>query len=106
MVDLRTAIPNIFDQVQNSTANHLKNFVALHKLHLDAARTKGLPGEREFEAIFQGLVARVLPVKKGVAAADRVTKFVGGYTKFLNERGLSSSLIASCLWAQPLHSGR
>ncbi|KAJ7352471.1 nuclear condensing complex subunit [Mycena albidolilacea] len=86
VVDLRTAIANIFDQVQNSTANHLKNFVALHKLHLDAARTKGLPGEREFEAIFQGLVARVLPVKKGVAAADRVTKFVGGYTKFLNER--------------------
>ncbi|KAJ7844433.1 nuclear condensing complex subunit [Mycena olivaceomarginata] len=90
VVDLRTAIPNIFDQVQNSTANHLKNFVALHKLHLDAARTKGLPGEREFEAIFQGLVARVLPVKKGVAAADRVTKFVGGYTKFLNEGGFQA----------------
>ncbi|KAF7375150.1 Condensin complex subunit 3 [Mycena sanguinolenta] len=32
------------------------------------------------------MVARVTPVKKGVATADRVTKFIGGYTRYLNER--------------------
>ncbi|KAJ6577355.1 nuclear condensing complex subunit [Mycena capillaripes] len=87
VVDLPTAVPRIFDQVQTSTANHQKNFVALHKLHLEAAkRTQNLAGEREFEAIFFGLLARVLPIKKGTATADRVIKFVGGYTKFVNER--------------------
>ncbi|KAJ7242768.1 nuclear condensing complex subunit [Mycena haematopus] len=85
-MDLHTAVPRIFEQVQTSTANHQKNFVALHKLHLEAASAKQIAGEREFEAIFQGLVARVLPVKKGVTTADRVTRFIAGYTKFLNER--------------------
>ncbi|KAJ6516489.1 nuclear condensing complex subunit [Mycena sanguinolenta] len=83
-VDLQ--IPRIFEQVQTSTANHQKNFVVLHKLHSEAASAKKLAGEREFEAIFQDMVARVLPVKKGEAAADRVSKFIGGYTKYLNER--------------------
>ncbi|KAF7330334.1 Chromosome condensation complex protein [Mycena venus] len=85
-VDLTSAVSHIYDQVQSSTANHQKNYVALHKLHLEAARTKQISGEREFEAIFQALLARALPIKKGQAAADRVIKFVGGYTKFLNER--------------------
>ncbi|KAJ7671638.1 nuclear condensing complex subunit [Mycena polygramma] len=85
VVDLPTAVPRIFDQVQTSTANHQKNFVALHKLHLEAAKRE-LPGEREFETLFFSLLARVLPVKKGTTTADRVVKFVGGYTKFVNER--------------------
>ncbi|KAJ6460347.1 nuclear condensing complex subunit [Mycena vitilis] len=89
VVDLPTAVPRIFDQVQTSTANHQKNFVALHKLHLEAARRE-LPGEREFETLFFSLLARVLPVKKGTTTADRVVKFVGGYTKFVNERGASA----------------
>ncbi|KAJ7039564.1 nuclear condensing complex subunit [Mycena alexandri] len=83
--DLHTAIPRIFDQVQTTTANHQKNFVALHKLHLEAAKKQELiatkdgeepkfTGEREFQTC------------KGATAADRVVKFVGGYTKFINER--------------------
>jgi hypothetical protein len=89
-VDLQTAVPRIFDQVQTSAANHQKNFVALHKLHLEAAkRTANLAGEREFETVFFTLLARVLPIKKGATTADRVVKFVGGYTKFVNERGKS-----------------
>ncbi|KAJ6631026.1 nuclear condensing complex subunit [Mycena sp. CBHHK59/15] len=92
-VDLQTAVPRIFDQTQNSTANHQKNFVALYKLHLEAAqRTEKVPdgfkltGEREFEAFFMDMLSRVLPVKKGATAADRIVKFVGGYIKFVNER--------------------
>ncbi|KAJ7746625.1 nuclear condensing complex subunit [Mycena metata] len=95
--DLHTAIPRIFDQVQTTTANHQKNFVALHKLHLEAAKKKELIvtkdgeepkyiGEREFQTVFHTVLARVLPIKKGATAADRVVKFVGGYTKFINER--------------------
>ncbi|KAJ7178845.1 nuclear condensing complex subunit [Mycena crocata] len=91
VVDLQTAVPRIFDQVQTSAANHQKNLVALHKLHLEAAKktenggTK-LTGEQEFDRAFRDMLSRVLPMKKGVAAADRVVKFVGGYTKFVNDR--------------------
>jgi condensin complex subunit 3 len=34
---LDTALPRIFEQVQSSAANHQKNFVALRKLHVEAA---------------------------------------------------------------------
>ncbi|KAJ7454809.1 nuclear condensing complex subunit [Mycena latifolia] len=93
VVNLKTAVPHIFDQVQTSTANHQKNFVALHKLHLEAARKTEpvhngvkLIGEREFEAIFMDVLSRVLPAKKGATTADRTVKFIGGYVKFVNER--------------------
>jgi condensin complex subunit 3 len=33
------------------------------------------------------MVARILVVKKGATQADRIVKFVGGYTKFTNEKG-------------------
>ncbi|KAF7354796.1 Chromosome condensation complex protein [Mycena sanguinolenta] len=79
-------VARIFDQAQTSTANHQKNFVALHKLHSEAACTKKLAGECDFEDIFLGMVARVIPAKKGVATADRVIKFIGGYVKYLNEK--------------------
>ncbi|KAK7032879.1 chromosome condensation complex protein [Favolaschia claudopus] len=85
-VNLQASMAAIFDQAQTTTANHQKNIVALHKLHLEIARTKSRAGEVEFESVFHKLVARVLPVKKGVNTADRVIKFVGNYTKFLNER--------------------
>jgi hypothetical protein len=90
-----TAIPRVFDQVQGSTANHQKNFVALHKVHAQAARqvepinngrNVKLVGERAFEDAVLDSLTRVLPVKKGVTVADRVVKFVGGYVKFANEK--------------------
>jgi condensin complex subunit 3 len=34
------------------------------------------------------MIARVLPVKKGTTQVDRVIKFIGGYTKFVNEKGI------------------
>lgn len=101
-VDLSAAVPRIFDQVQTSTVNHTKNFIALHKLHMEAAkRTAPAPGggtklvgEREFEYAFMDMLARVLPVKKGATTADRVVKFVGGYIKFINDRGMSECHLA------------
>ncbi|GJE85117.1 condensin complex subunit 3 [Phanerochaete sordida] len=92
--DLSTHIPRIFDQVQNTTANHQKNYVALHKLHAEAAKIKEpsendtvkLRGERAFEDVFIGMLSRALPIKKGASVVDRIIKFVGGYTKFLNEK--------------------
>ena len=92
---LASAIPKAFDQAQNSSANHQKNFIALHKTHLDAAaRTESiregdgikLVGERAFEDCFIEMVNRVLVVKKGIGVADRTVKFVAGYIKFLNAK--------------------
>jgi hypothetical protein len=46
-----------------------------------------LTGERAFEDRFIEMVSRVLSVKKGASQADRIVRFVGGYTKFINEKG-------------------
>jgi condensin complex subunit 3 len=95
---LQILLPKIFDQAQGSTANHQKNYVALYKLHADLATqvesvNQGndvkLVGERAFEDAFWDMINRVLPLKKGVTPADRIVKFVGGYVKFLNEKGAS-----------------
>ena len=93
---LSASIPIIFDQAQNSTANHQKNIVALHKLHLDAAsftesihngKSIRLTGERAFEDKFKDMLCRAAAVKKGTSQGDRIVKFVGAYTKYINERG-------------------
>ena len=90
------AIPKILDQAQISVANHQKNLVALYKLHSEAAqctepvrRGNGirLIGERIFEQVVLQMLTRVLPIKKGATQADRIIKFVGGYIKFVNEKG-------------------
>ena len=90
------ALPKIFDQVQTTTANHQKNVVALHKLHVDAAafteaihggRSIKLTGERLFEDTFIDLLCRVVVVKKGISQADRIVKFVGAYILYLNMKG-------------------
>jgi condensin complex subunit 3 len=96
LAELPSNISKVFEQAQASTANHQKNFVALHKLHSEAAQftqsvNNGqgvkLTGERAFEDVFINMVARILVVKKGATQADRIVKFVGGYTKFTNEKG-------------------
>ena len=90
-----TAIPKAFEQAQSSSANHQKNFIALHKIHIDAAsKTESIPGrhatklvgERAFEDCFIDMVNRVLVLKKGTTVADRIVKFVAGYIKFLNAK--------------------
>lgn len=91
-----TQVPRIFEQAQTSIANHQKNLVALHKLQTEAAQCteevrKGrgvrLVGEKIFEEAILNILTRVLPLKKGVTPADRVVKFIGGYVKFVNEKG-------------------
>lgn len=93
---LSSTIPKIFDQVQVSVANHQKNCVALHKIHSDAAdfwetinngRSVKLTGERMFEDVMNRMLVHVLPLKKGITTADRVIKFIGAYTRFINEKG-------------------
>ncbi|KAI0360255.1 ARM repeat-containing protein [Trametes cingulata] len=94
---LKQALPKIFDQAQTTAANHQKNFVALYKLHSDAAaitqsvengKSLKLTGERAFEDVFQDMMMRVLPLKKGTTVADRIVKFTAGYTKFITEKNL------------------
>ncbi len=93
---LQSEIPKIFDQVQATSANHQKNLVALYKLQTEAAKITEsvqngksikLVGERAFEDMLLTCLSRAMPVKKGATVADRVIKFVGGFTKFINEKG-------------------
>ena len=104
---ITTAIPKALEQAQNSSANHQKNFVALYKLHLEAAakteNVRGgdaikLVGERAFEDCFVDMVNRVLVVKKGTGVADRAVKFVAGYIKFVNAKGACWSLLNAPLY--------
>ena len=90
------SVPRILDQAQISVANHQKNLVALYKVQTEAARytesvRRGngvrLIGERIFEQMVLQMLTRVLPIKKGSTQANRVVKFVGGYIKFVNEKG-------------------
>lgn len=99
--DLSTNVPRIFEQVQGTVANHQKNYVALYKLHTEAAKhtesiNNGedlrLTGERAFEDVFMSMLIRALPIKKGASVVDRIIKFVGGYTKFINEKGTRNLL--------------
>ncbi|KAJ7056620.1 nuclear condensing complex subunit [Mycena amicta] len=90
VVDVQREVAAIFEQVQNSTANHQKNLVAAYKLHsrstVNPQGNKDDRGEHEFRDAFFTAIAAVLPVKKGATAADRVVKFVGSYFQYLNER--------------------
>ncbi|KAL7422917.1 chromosome condensation complex Condensin, subunit G [Cryptotrichosporon argae] len=90
---LPTVLPPIFEQAQHTTANHRKNIVQLRKIHeacagITEAGTKGtrLVGEKSFNTLFVDMVNRVLPVKKGVAVADRVVKFVASYVAYTTEQ--------------------
>ena len=94
---IRESLGAVFDQVQLTLANHRKNCVALYKLHQQAASVTQeakngtvvkLVGEKAFGDAFIDMVNRVLVVKKGPAAADRVIKFIGAYIKFMNEKGV------------------
>ncbi|KAL1732156.1 nuclear condensing complex subunit [Schizophyllum commune] len=83
---LQGLMSSIFDQAQNTVANHKKNCVQLHKLHEQAAKVTEqarngqavkLVGERAFTDAFIDMASRVVEIKKGPPAAERVVKFVG-----------------------------
>ncbi|CAE6456848.1 unnamed protein product, partial [Rhizoctonia solani] len=91
-----TYIPEIFQQVQTSTANHNKNCVALAKLFSGCAgiyeevQSRGggirLTGEKAFQLMFARMVSNVLPIKKGVSNADRVIRFIGSFVKYITDK--------------------
>ncbi|KIM49317.1 hypothetical protein M413DRAFT_438505, partial [Hebeloma cylindrosporum] len=91
---LLSQISHIFDQTEVSTDNHRKNYVALYKIHLELAQyTEELPkgrvkltGERIFQDQYKILLTKVLPIKRGESPADHIIRFLGGYTKFINEK--------------------
>ena len=90
--DLSINVPKIFEQVQNTTANHQKNYVALHKLQQESAKHTDnngrIVGERAFQDTFLSMLSRTLPIKKGASVADRIIRFVGGYVKYMIEKGV------------------
>lgn len=90
---LHTQMPGHFHDAQHSVANHRKNAVGLYRLHAQVAqlteqtpRGTRLVGEKAFNECFFRCVNRVLDVKKGVAAADRVCKFLATYTAYAIEQ--------------------
>lgn len=95
---LLSALPQIFNEAQQNAANHRKNLLLLRKIHSTAStvtevRRKGgglkLVGERAFQDAFERCLCRVLVVKKGVAVADRIVKFVAKFVGALAEQGQS-----------------
>lgn len=115
---LPEAIVTIFDQVQTSLANHKKNCVALYKLHLRAATVRDqvkkkngtvstkFTGERAFVETFLDMVNRILDMKKGPPAADRIVKFVGSYVQYLNEKGESLRISGRAILCRCSATGR
>ncbi|CAA7267951.1 unnamed protein product [Cyclocybe aegerita] len=97
---VHASVGHVFGQAAASVANHRKNFVALHKIHMELATCKEvvnkkgnkvkLIGEGIFEKVFLQMFLKVVSLKKGEPSADRVLKFVGGYIKFINEKAAES----------------
>ena len=90
------SISHILQQVQATVTNHKKNYVTLYKVHTEAAgymeeSSRGLRmvGEKLFRDAFASCLLRAFTVKKGVTAADNVLKFVGGYIRHMNEKGMN-----------------
>ncbi|KAJ6624265.1 nuclear condensing complex subunit [Mycena sp. CBHHK59/15] len=91
---LNASVASIFDQAQNSVANHKKNCVALYKIHAKVSAPAGSKsnkasveeGQLAFTEVFLDMLSRVLAVKKGPATADRIVKFVAQYVRYLNEK--------------------
>ncbi|GAA96442.1 uncharacterized protein L969DRAFT_62163 [Mixia osmundae IAM 14324] len=100
VTDGLSALPTIFDQVQQSVVNHRKNLILLHGLFLRCssytesdAHTKRpneqemihLTGERLFLVAMRDIVSRLLPVGKGRAVGpgqkhvERVLRFIAGF---------------------------
>lgn len=113
--DLFAKTTSIFDQVQNTAANHQKNIVALHKIYVDITQIRGktkdgatiLIGEKKFEQTIYFLLLRLLETKKGTPG-DRVARFVASFVKYLNDKcGLAPSMISrpeannTCSWRGP-----
>ncbi|KAF9817707.1 hypothetical protein IEO21_03256 [Rhodonia placenta] len=91
------AIPRIFNQAQQSLANHHKNCAALYKLHNQVISIYGSPKntsvcdarELIFEETFLSMIGRVLVIKKGPASADQVVRFIGAYAEYIINKGES-----------------
>jgi condensin complex subunit 3 len=99
LVNYLALIPPVFAQAQHSVSNHRKNVVALRKVQEKCAEVteqgpKGimLAGEKGFNTKFNECLERVLPVKKGVAVADRVIAFVGKFVAYTTEQGKQHTL--------------
>lgn len=87
-------LPPIFEQAQHTVANHRKNLVSLRKVQEECStiteitpRGTKLVGEKAFNTAFIDMVNRILTVKKGVAVADRVVKFIASYVAYTTEQG-------------------
>lgn len=98
---VQAQLPGHFQDAQHSLANHRKNAVGLYRLHAQCAqlteqtpRGTRLVGEKAFNEGFFRCVNRALEVKKGVAAADRVCKFVATYASYAIEQFAKSASAA------------
>ncbi|KAJ4293305.1 chromosome condensation complex Condensin, subunit G [Kalmusia sp. IMI 367209] len=96
-IPLRAQIAQIFDDAQNTTATQRKLQTMLRKIQerccFEPPTTKRKKGheeevfdEEQFNDEVTRCVLRILNVKKGVAEADRVIRFVGLFLKHAGER--------------------
>lgn len=96
LADIQPEMARIFDQVQTSSANHQKNCVALHKLHMAARQITMVKGGENlgkglytFDTEYTKTIQRAMSVKKGQGVADRTLKFAGAYMGHVMRKGMS-----------------
>lgn len=96
--ELAQRIAKIFEQTQHSkVANDTKNHVELYQIDKKYASHKvktadgdeKLIGEHRFFRVIQDMIQRFILLKKGVVPADCAVRFIGGYIKFINEKGMN-----------------
>lgn len=99
--DVEDEIIAIFQQAQSNSASHKKNVVQLHKLFLQAQQQSGRAfNEKSFNKLLEGMIYKVLPLKKGTTVADRIVKFIGHFVKFTVEKGTRPAISRVGLLAQ------
>ena len=92
-------VPHIFQGAQESVTNHRKNAVALRKFQLQCSNYNHAAthpsisdgnnfGENEFNKEFVRMVNKILPVKKGLPAAERVVAFIVTFVNYCREKGI------------------
>jgi condensin complex subunit 3 len=103
---IHDTLASIFQGAQSSNASHKRRINNLCKLHNEAVtlvqhKEKGraqhgsiiLVGEKAFNRAFWEIVLCTLDVKRGVAEADRIVRFIGGFVgELMNNPGESISI--------------
>ena len=98
---LRSQICSIFGDAQKTTAGHRKLVVNLRKIQeaccyepIDHAINKSIDfGEDEFDVEIARCIIRLMGVKKGEGAGDKILRFLGFFLRHASDKGRTTRYI-------------